>query len=42
MKADTVLATIGNTPHIRLARMFPDHEVWVKSDAVLDLSLIHI
>ncbi|MEO6041414.1 MAG: cysteine synthase A [Croceibacterium sp.] len=32
MKADTVLATIGNTPHIRLARMFPDHEVWVKSE----------
>ena len=32
MKADSVLATIGNTPHIRLARMFPDHEVWVKSE----------
>src|SRR5678816_3947435 len=32
MKADNVLATIGNTPHIRLARMFPDHEVWVKSE----------
>lgn len=32
MKADTVLATIGNTPHIRLARLFPDHEVWVKSE----------
>ena len=32
MKADTVLSTIGNTPHIRLARMFPDHEVWVKSE----------
>ena len=32
MKADSVLATIGNTPHIRLARMFPDHEVWIKSE----------
>ena len=32
MKADSVIATIGNTPHIRLARMFPDHEVWVKSE----------
>ncbi len=32
MKADSILATIGNTAHIRLARMFPDHEVWVKSE----------
>ena len=32
MKADSVLATIGNTPHIRLARLFPNHEVWVKSE----------
>ncbi|MGB3377838.1 MAG: cysteine synthase A [Allopontixanthobacter sediminis] len=32
MKADSVLATIGNTPHIRLSRMFPDHEVWIKSE----------
>lgn len=32
MKADSILATIGATPHIRLARMFPDHEVWVKSE----------
>jgi cysteine synthase A len=32
MKADGVIATIGNTPHIRLSRMFPDHEVWVKSE----------
>lgn len=32
MKADSVLATIGNTPHIRLARLFPDHDVWVKSE----------
>ncbi len=32
MKADSILATIGHTPHIRMARMFPDHEVWVKSE----------
>ncbi len=32
MKADSILATIGNTPHIRLARLFPDHEVWVKCE----------
>ena len=31
-KAQSVLDTIGNTPHIRLARLFPDHEVWVKSE----------
>ena len=32
MKAHSVLETIGNTPHIRLARLFPDAEVWVKSE----------
>ena len=32
MTADNVLATIGNTPHIRLSRLFPDHEVWIKSE----------
>ncbi len=32
MKADSVLATIGNTPHIRLSRLFPDHDVWIKSE----------
>jgi cysteine synthase A len=32
MKADNILATIGGTPHIRLKRLFPDHEVWVKSE----------
>ena len=32
MKADSVLATIGNTPHIRLSRMFPEREVRVKSE----------
>jgi cysteine synthase A len=32
MKTQSVLETIGNTAHIRLARLFPDHEVWVKSE----------
>jgi cysteine synthase len=33
MKAQNVLATIGNTPHIRINRLFGDrHEVWVKSE----------
>ena len=32
MKAANILATIGNTPHIRLSRLFPGHEVWVKSE----------
>lgn len=30
MKAQTILDTIGSTPHLRLARLFPDHEVWCK------------
>ena len=33
MKANTILETIGNTPHIRLNRLFCDRaEVWVKSE----------
>ena len=32
MKANTILDTIGNTPHIRLNRLFPETEVWVKSE----------
>ena len=32
MKAANILATIGNTPHIRMARLFPDAEVWIKSE----------
>lgn len=32
MKADSVLQTIGRTPHIRLGRLFPAAEVWVKSE----------
>ncbi|MEZ5744385.1 MAG: cysteine synthase A [Sphingomonadaceae bacterium] len=32
MKAESILATIGGTPHIHLSRMFPDHEVWIKCE----------
>ena len=32
MKANTVLDTIGGTPHIRMQRLFGDAEVWIKSE----------
>lgn len=32
MKANTVLDTIGRTPHIRVQRLFPGSEVWIKSE----------
>ena len=32
MKVDSILATIGNTPHIRLSRLFPDLDVWIKAE----------
>ncbi|UKK84903.1 cysteine synthase A [Sphingopyxis sp. BSN-002] len=32
MKVNSILETIGNTPHIRVAKLFPDSEVWVKSE----------
>jgi cysteine synthase len=33
MKAHNVLETIGNTPHIRINRMFGNtHQVWIKSE----------
>ena len=33
MKANTVLDTIGNTPHIRIHRLFgPQAQVWIKSE----------
>ena len=32
MKADNILATIGNTPHIRINRLFGKAEVWIKSE----------
>jgi cysteine synthase A len=30
MKYNNILETIGNTPHVRLGKIFPDHEVWLK------------
>ena len=33
MKVDNILQTIGNTPHIRINRVFgPDAQVWIKSE----------
>ncbi len=32
MKADNILATIGNTPHVRVSRLFPNANVWIKSE----------
>ncbi|MCB0211698.1 MAG: cysteine synthase family protein, partial [Anaerolineae bacterium] len=31
MRANTILETIGNTPHVRINKLYPDtHEVWMK------------
>lgn len=30
MRANSILETIGRTPHVRLARLFPNHDVWMK------------
>ncbi len=32
MKFASILDTIGNTPHIRVSKLFPDAEVWIKSE----------
>ena len=33
MKANTILDTIGNTPHVRINRLFgSSHQVWIKSE----------
>ncbi len=32
MPVSSVLETIGKTPHIRLARLFPEANIWVKSE----------
>jgi cysteine synthase len=32
MIANSVLETIGKTPHIRLSRLFPNAQVWIKSE----------
>jgi cysteine synthase A len=30
MKADNILKTIGNTPHVKLGRLFENHNIWIK------------
>jgi len=32
MKAQSILETVGNTPHVRMQRLFPGAEVWIKSE----------
>lgn len=32
MKANSILETIGRTPHVRVARLFPEANVWIKSE----------
>jgi cysteine synthase len=32
MKFASILDTIGNTPHIRVSKLFPTAEVWIKSE----------
>lgn len=32
MLAENILQTIGNTPHVRVNRLFGDAEVWIKSE----------
>ncbi|MET0239884.1 MAG: cysteine synthase A [Sphingobium sp.] len=32
MRAASILETIGGTPHVRLSKIFPEAEVWVKSE----------
>ena len=33
MTADSILHTIGNTPHVRINRLFgPGAQVWIKSE----------
>lgn len=32
MRANSVIETIGNTPHVRVSRLFPDAEVWIKCE----------
>lgn len=30
MKYQSILETIGNTPHVKLNKLFPTHQVWIK------------
>ena len=30
MKINSLLESIGNTPNLRLHKLFPEHEIWIK------------
>ncbi|WND03740.1 cysteine synthase A [Temperatibacter marinus] len=32
MRAQSILDLIGNTAHVRVSNLFPDHEVWIKQE----------
>jgi len=32
MKYENILESVGNTPHVRLSKLFPRHEVWIKDE----------
>lgn len=32
MTVQSILETIGHTPHIRVSRLFPDADIWIKSE----------
>jgi cysteine synthase A len=32
MRFTNILETIGGTPHVKLSKLFPDHEVWIKDE----------
>jgi cysteine synthase len=32
MRYNNIIETVGNTPHIRLSKLFPDHDVWIKDE----------
>src|SRR5689334_5054073 len=34
MRANNILETIGNTPHVRINRLFGEAEVWMKQERV--------
>ena len=37
MEANSVLDTIGNTPHVRVSRLFPDAAVWITCERHLSV-----
>ena len=41
-KYASVLELIGNTPVVRLSRLFPDHDVWLKLERANPVDLLRI